>query len=327
MAVASQAQSGQSKADEFAEHFERVETNVERIIRGKTGAVRLALICLLSEGHLLIEDVPGVGKTSLAKAIADSIDGSLGRIQFTPDLLPTDVTGVQIFNRAANKFEFHPGSVFANIVLGDEINRASPKTQSALLEVMEEQQVTIDGVAHRVPDPFMVIATQNPIEQEGTYPLPEAQLDRFMMRVNIGYPDLNAELEIIDELYSRAAKPSIEPAMTTEEYALLVSIADSIYVAPAVRSYIVAVNARTRELPQLRLGSSPRGSVALIRAARTLAASEGRTFVVPDDIKGLIKPVLSHRLLLTPAAELQGIEIDTLLDEVLEQIPAPRKAE
>ncbi|MCH7787917.1 MAG: MoxR family ATPase [Acidobacteria bacterium] len=326
MTATNETKSGDLQIEEFATHFERIQSNIERIIRGKPETVKLALVCLLSEGHLLIEDVPGVGKTSLAKAIADSIDGSLGRIQFTPDLLPTDVTGVQIFNRSSNKFEFHPGAVFANLVLGDEINRASPKTQSALLEVMEEQQVTVDGIAHHVPDPFMVIATQNPIDQEGTYPLPEAQLDRFMMRIEIGYPDADAELEIIDQLHSRSNRPTLEPAITVDEYSRIVGIAENVYVAPTVREYIVSLVSSTRNIPQLRLGASPRGSVALIRATRSLAAAEGRTFVVPDDVKGLAKAVLTHRLLLTPAAELQGASVEALLENVIEQVPAPRKS-
>ena len=297
--------------------------NIERIIKGKTDVVQLALVGMLAEGHLLIEDVPGVGKTTLARAMAESIDGTLSRIQFTPDLLPTDVTGVQIFSNASNKFEFHPGSVFANIVLGDEINRASPKTQSALLEVMEEHQVTVDGVPHPVPDPFVVIATQNPVELDGTYNLPEAQLDRFMMRLRIGYPNQAAEMEIIDALNTRHFRPELSALITPDEFRRMSDIGDRIHVAPNVRHYIVSIARETRNIPQLRLGASPRGSASLARAARAFAAAAGRTYVMPEDIKTLAPHVLTHRLILTPEAELQGVSAAGLLERVLAEVPVP----
>ncbi|MGI9602524.1 MAG: AAA family ATPase, partial [Acidimicrobiales bacterium] len=273
------------EADQFAARLDELVGNIERIIKGKTDVVQLALVCMLAEGHLLIEDVPGVGKTTLARAMAESMNGTLSRIQFTPDLLPTDVTGVQIFSSTNNKFEFHPGSVFANVVLGDEINRASPKTQSALLEVMEEHQVTVDGVPHPVPDPFIVIATQNPVELDGTYNLPEAQLDRFMMRLRVGYPNQAAEMEIIDSLNHRHFRPELEALVTPYEFRKMSDICDRIHIAPNIRHYIVSIARETRNIPQLRLGASPRGSSALARAVRAFAAAAGRTYVMPEDVK------------------------------------------
>lgn len=246
-----------AEAEEFARDFASMVSNIERVLRGKTQVIRLALACLAAEGHLLIEDVPGIGKTSLAKAIAESIDGTWTRIQFTPDLLPTDVTGVQIFNRRTNEFEFRPGSVFANVVLGDEINRASPKTQSALLEVMQEYQVTVDGRSYPVPYPFIVVATQNPVEHEGVYNLPETQLDRFLMRISVGYPDRAAELEVIDLAVGRRRPSSLSPVITTHDIERMANVVERTFVAPAVRQYIVSIARATRELPQLRLGVSP----------------------------------------------------------------------
>ncbi len=313
------------EAEEFGRQFAAIVHNVERIIRGKTEVIRLALCCMLAEGHLLIEDVPGVGKTSLGKALAESIDGTWNRIQFTPDLLPTDVTGVQIFNRQSSQFEFRPGGVFANIVLGDEINRASPKTQSAMLEVMAEYQVTIDSRSYPVPNPFLVIATQNPIEHEGTYNLPEAQIDRFLMRLSIGYPDRASEMEIVDQAGSKRRPISLSPVVTTREIEHMTGVVERLFVSPAIKQYIVSIVRATRELPQLRLGVSPRGSVALTRAAQAVAASDGRPFVNADDVKRLIPFVLGHRMILSPEAVLAGITIAELLDRVVKSIPVPKR--
>ena len=323
MTTAERTRSTQVEVDHFADRLDRLVENIERVIKGKTDVVQLAVVCMLAEGHLLIEDVPGVGKTTLARSMAESIDGTLSRIQFTPDLLPTDVTGVQIFSSSNNKFEFHPGSVFANVVLGDEINRASPKTQSALLEVMEEHQVTVDGVPHPVPDPFIVIATQNPVELDGTYNLPEAQLDRFMMRLRIGYPSQSAETEIIDGLNTRHFRPELVALLTPEDFRRMSDTCERVHVAHNIRHYIVSIARETRNLNQLRLGASPRASSALARAARAFAAAAGRTYVMPEDIKTLAPHVLTHRLILTPEAELQGVSAAGLLERVLAEIPVP----
>lgn len=309
----------------YADRFQQMVNNVERVIHGKTREVRLAFLCMLAQGHLLIEDVPGTGKTSLARALAESIDGTLTRIQFTPDLLPSDVTGVQVFNQSNSEFEFHPGAVFANVVLADEINRASPKTQSSLLEVMEEYQVTVDGVPRPVPNPFLVVATQNPIEHDGTYALPEAQIDRFMMRVALGYPSAVAEIDIIDSAPAGRIRVDIEPVLSTEEVRQMARVADNVYISPAVRQYIVSIVRSTRELSELRIGVSPRGSIALGRTARALAAANGRTFVTADDVKDLSTSVLSHRMLLKPEAEFEGVETAVLLEAVLEEIPTPKE--
>jgi len=313
------------EAEEFGRQFAAVIDNVEKIIRGKTEVIRLAVCCMLAEGHLLIEDVPGVGKTSLGKALAESIDGTWNRIQFTPDLLPTDVTGVQVFNRQTSEFEFRPGGVFANIVLGDEINRASPKTQSAMLEVMAEYQVTIDSRSYPVPNPFLVIATQNPVEHEGTYNLPEAQIDRFLMRLSIGYPDRASEMEIVDQSGSKRRPVSLSPVVTTREVEHMTGVVERLFVSPAMKQYIVSIVRATRELPQLRLGVSPRGSVALTRAAQAIAASEGRAFVNTDDVKRLIPFVLGHRMMLSPEADLAGVTITELLDRVVKSVPVPKR--
>ena len=313
------------EAEEFGRQFNAVVENVERVIRGKTEVIRLALCCMLAEGHLLIEDVPGVGKTSLGKALAESIDGTWNRIQFTPDLLPTDVTGVQIFNRQTSQFEFRAGAVFANIVLGDEINRASPKTQSALLEVMAEYQVTIDSHSYPVPNPFLVIATQNPIEHEGTYNLPEAQIDRFLMRISVGYPDRASEMEIVDRSGSRRRPTTLNPVISTRDVERMSNVVERLYVSPAIKQYVVSIVRATRELPQLRLGVSPRGSVALARAAQAVAASDGRAFVTADDVKRLIPFVLGHRMMLSPEADLAGVTIAELLDRVVKSVPVPKR--
>ena len=309
----------------FAERYDQLVRNVEGFIRGKTGVIRTALVCMLAEGHLLIDDVPGLGKTSLAKAISQSIDGTMRRIQFTPDLLPTDVTGVQIYNTAKREFEFHPGGVFANIVLGDEINRASPKTQSALLEVMEERQVTIDSVPYAVPRPFIVIATQNPIEHGGTYDLPEAQIDRFMMRISVGYPGHEAEVEILANRTLGHRPEQLRPVMTAADMLRMIEIARQVHLAPALQSYIVTVTAATRRLPELRLGVSPRGSLALAVAAQAQAAADGRPFATADDVKGLAPQVLWHRMLLRPEAELQGQTPARLLETIMASVPVPQE--
>src|SRR4051795_13477130 len=288
-------QKSSSDWQQLAEAFHEIERNIEHVVQGKHREIRLALVALVAGGHLLIEDVPGVGKTLLAKALARSIDCSFRRIQFTPDLLPTDVTGVNVFSQERGDFEFRPGAIFANIVLADEINRASPKTQSALLESMEERQVTVDTEIYQLGTPFMVIATQNPIEHEGTYPLPEAQLDRFMMRIHVGYPGAEAEFGILathgyhstlDEL------ESIADALTVRQ---LAAQAREVHVAPALRRYIVSLSEGTRVHPDIYLGASPRASIMLLRAARAMSASEGRDYVVPDDIKNLAIPVMAHR--------------------------------
>jgi MoxR-like ATPase len=307
----------------FEERFEALTKNVERVIQGKRDVIRLALTCLVADGHLLIEDVPGVGKTMLAKAIARSIDGTWHRIQFTPDLLPSDVTGVSVWNRGSNEFEFRAGGVFANIVLADEVNRASPKTQSALLEAMEERQVTVDVVTHPLPRPFMVIATQNPIEYEGTYPLPEAQLDRFLMRIQMGYPDRTAGIDILEAHGVDEPVDDLEPVLTAADVVNLAEGVTSVYVAPSLKGYIIDLAEATRLERDLALGVSPRGALALQRAARAYAAAAGRDYVIPDDIKLLAGSVLEHRLILSPEAQLRGGSARDTLQTVLSRIPVP----
>jgi MoxR-like ATPase len=307
----------------FAERFNRIENNVERVVRGKDAEIRLALVALIAEGHLLIEDVPGVGKTMLAKAIARSIDCSFRRIQFTPDLLPTDVTGVNVFNQEQHDFEFKPGAIFANIVLGDEINRASPKTQSALLESMEERQVTVDTVTHPLGTPFMVIATQNPIEHEGTYPLPEAQLDRFMLRLSIGYPSPEIEAEILGTHGIGAPLDEIGSVTDAPGVADMIEQTRQVHAAPALRRYIVDLVEATRRHSDIYLGASPRASIALLRAARAMAAADERDFVIPDDVKTLTVPVLAHRVIATADAVMSGRSPGAILTELLDEIPVP----
>ena len=309
----------------FADGFEAIVDNVERMIQGKTGAIRLAVLSLVAEGHLLIEDVPGVGKTSLAKALAASLGCAWQRIQFTPDLLPSDVTGVNVYSRATGSFEFRPGGVFANIVLGDEINRASPKTQSALLEAMQERQVTIDASTYALPTPFMVIATQNPVEHEGTYPLPESQLDRFLMRIAMGYPDRAAEIDMLD-LHGGPEPVTVEelePVTSTGRVVAMTEAARAVHVAPGLRGYLVDLAEATRRHPGLALGVSPRATLALQGAARARAASLGRGYVVPDDVKALAGPVLEHRLVLTPEAAIAGVTGADVLAEVLDAVAVP----
>jgi MoxR-like ATPase len=310
----------------FGALFERLLGNVERVIQGKRDVVRLALVCLFAEGHLLIEDVPGVGKTSLAKALARSIGGAWHRIQFTPDLLPSDVTGVSVWNRASNDFQFRPGGVFAHVVLADEINRGSPKTQSALLEAMEERQVTVDARTYTLPRPFIVIATQNPIELEGTYPLPEAQLDRFLMRLPMGYPSRDAEVAILTSQGSHPALEDLEPIAEVEEVAVAARAVASVHVATSLKSYIVELVEASRRHHDLALGASPRGALALQRASRAFAASAGRDYVVPDDVKRLAGAVLEHRILVTPEARLRGVDGREVIDALLRSVPVPGTA-
>ncbi|HEX4867802.1 MAG TPA: MoxR family ATPase [Acidimicrobiales bacterium] len=307
----------------FADHYAHVLANVEQVIQGKPEVIELVLLCLVSEGHLLIEDVPGVGKTSMAKALAASIDSSFGRLQFTPDLLPSDVVGLTIWNRNTSEFEFRPGPIFNNIVLADEINRASPKTQSALLEAMAERQVTVDGTTYQLHEPFMVIATQNPIEHEGTYPLPESQLDRFLMRVSVGYPSPESELEILDTHGDHDALEDIGAVITADDVNALTEAARRTHVAPALKRYLVDLANASRRHPHLALGMSPRATLALQRVARARAAARGRTYVTPDDLKALAEPVLAHRMLVSPDAQLQGSSAADALDEVLRSVPVP----
>lgn len=324
LATEGRAESTAKRAIQFAHNFNLLLDNIASVVQGKDPAIRMALTCLFAEGHLLIEDVPGTGKTTLAKAIAQSIDGSWQRIQFTPDLLPSDVTGVQIFNRASNEFEFHPGGVFANVVIGDEINRASPKTQSALLEVMEEHQVTVDSRPYLVPRPFIVLATQNPVEHDGTYNLPEAQIDRFMMRMALGYPDPQAEMRIIANDAGGVKVEDISPVLATGDVRGMIALTDRIYIAPNLQEYMVSLTTATRRLPELRLGVSPRGTLGLARASRAHAAADGRSFVTSDDVKELAPLVMAHRMILSPEAELQGHRSVDLLDRLLQQIPVPQ---
>ncbi len=307
----------------FSDYFEGIVANVERVIQGKHEVVELMLLCLVSEGHLLLEDVPGVGKTNLAKSLAASVECSFGRVQFTPDLLPSDVVGLSVWNRGDNSFEFRPGPVFNNLVLADEINRASPKTQSALLEAMAERQVTVDGATYPLAPPFMVIATQNPIEHEGTYPLPESQLDRFLMRVSVGYPSPQAEMEILDAHGDRDPFRDIRPVVTRADVERMATATRQVHVAPSLKAYLVDLAQATRRSVHLALGVSPRATLALQRVARARAAAQGRGYVIPDDIKALAEPVHAHRLRVTPEGQLQGMTPADVLGEVLRAVPVP----
>jgi len=311
------------RLEELASTANRIREAIESVIEGKSAAVRLTLTVLLAEGHLLIEDVPGVGKTMLAKALARSIDCSVRRVQFTPDLLPSDITGVSAYNQRTREFEFKPGPVFANIVVGDEINRASPKTQSALLECMEERQVTVDGHTYHLEPPFMVIATQNPIEMEGTYPLPEAQRDRFTARIAMGYPEPAAELEMLDVHGGTSPLDKLQPVATTTEVRELIETVRAVYVAPAIKRYAIDLVSATRTTPELRLGASPRATLQLVRAARAHAALSGRDYVIPDDLQDLAVPVLAHRLL--PSVEAQGQRRmpEQVLADLVRTVPVP----
>jgi MoxR-like ATPase len=320
------APDAEALAGRFARLFGALVGNIERVIRGKRENVELAMLCLLSEGHLLLEDVPGTGKTTLARTVAASVDAQWTRIQFTPDLLPSDVTGVSIFNQATSKFEFHPGPIFANIVVADEINRGSPKTQSALLEVMEERRVTVDGRPQPVPRPFMVIATQNPVDMDGTYPLPEAQLDRFLMKISMGYPDHVSEVAVLAGMPTGPMVDQLAKVAGREDVKNMIDFASRIHVAPPLYDYIVHIVATTRQHPDIRLGASPRASLALLRAVRVRAAAAGRSYVVPEDVKALATHVIAHRLMLTPEAELRGRGPAELVAEALGRVPVPQAA-
>jgi MoxR-like ATPase len=305
------------------EIYARIAENVQRVLRGKPELVRLAVAALLAEGHLLIEDVPGLGKTTLARCLARSIGGSYSRIQFTPDLLPSDITGVQVYRQGAERFEFRRGGIFANVVLADEINRGTPKTQSALLEVMAERTVTVDSVGHAVPRPFLVVATQNPIEMEGTYRLPEAQLDRFLMRLSVGYPNLEAEMMVIMSDCAGVGPDELSPVVDIPMLQEAVASVRGAHIDPMICEYAARITAATREHVALRYGASPRGSIALVRAAQAVAATHGRGFVTPDDIKAVAKPVLEHRLIRTAEAELNSRPTGDIVDDVLAKLPAP----
>jgi MoxR-like ATPase len=300
-----------------------VVDNIEKVIVGKRSAVELAVIGLLCQGHLLIEDVPGVGKTILARSLARSLGCSFSRIQFTPDMLPSDVTGVSIYNQVSTQFEFRPGPVVAQIVLADEINRATPKTQASLLEAMEERQITVDGKTHMLPRPFLVLATQNPIEYEGTFPLPEAQLDRFLLRLRLGYPEMEDEIDILERQQYQHPIAELQQVVSDQELIKAQEEIKGVYIAPPVKRYIVDIVRQSRQHPDVYLGASPRGSLALFRTGQARAMIQGRDYVLPDDIKALVRPALSHRVILGPAARLRDLSTDQVLDEVLSRIPVP----
>ncbi len=302
---------------------DRVTTNVEKVIVGKSAEVQLTLVGLLCQGHLLIEDVPGVGKTMLAKALARSIGTTFSRIQFTPDMLPSDVTGVSIFNQQTRQFEFRPGPIMAQIVLADEINRATPKTQAALLEAMEEKQVTVDGVTHMLPAPFMVLATQNPIEYEGTFPLPEAQLDRFLLRLSLGYPTAANEIDVLDRQQFRHPIEKLEQVIGAEDLLAAQAAVRHVYADPQIKSYLVEIVTQTRKHPDVYLGASPRGSLALHHTAQARAALHGRDYVIPDDIKTLAEAALAHRIIIGPAARIKDISARSVIQDILATVPVP----
>ncbi len=306
----------------FADLFDAITDNVAQVLHGKRDTIELAVMCLLAEGHLLVEDVPGVGKTSLAKALAASIDCSWKRIQFTPDLLPTDLVGVSVYERSTESFRFEPGPLFANIVLADEINRASPKTQSALLEAMEERQITADGRSRRLDPPFMVIATQNPIDQEGTYRLPESQLDRFLLRISIGYPGRDAEMQMLDDQGSMGALRALRPVVSTEEIRAMIAAVADVHVATALRSYLVDIAEASRRHPSIELGLSPRATLQLASTSRAHAAARGRNYTTPDDVKAVAHAALAHRILVRSEHGSQ-LSPDDAISEVLDAVPVP----
>jgi MoxR-like ATPase len=323
--VGRMARASNKSFEAFSVYFDRITDAVEYVIQGKHEAVRLCVVALFAEGHVLIEDVPGVGKTMLAKALARSLGCTFRRIQFTPDLLPTDITGVRIWARQRGGTEFRPGPVFAQVVLGDEINRASPKTQAALLESMEERQVTLDGHTYALERPFMVVATQNPIEHEGTYPLPEAELDRFLMRVRIGYPEPQAEIDVLSVHGLPGRLEEVEPVISAANVRKLIELGHTVHVADAIKEYIVELLTGTREHEQAYLGASPRAGLMLQRASRVLAGADGRDYVVPDDVKELAVPVLAHRIITTPDAQLSGVTAEALVQDVVDRTGVPKR--
>jgi len=306
------------------ESMEAVVQNIEKVIIGKKNCIELLLIALLCEGHVLIEDVPGVGKTSLVSALAKSLDLEFGRIQFTPDILPSDIMGMNIFNRKIGEFEFHPGAAMTNILLADEINRTTPKTQSSLLEIMEEKQATVDGVTYKMKSPFMVLATQNPIDYLGTYPLPEAQLDRFFMKIKIGYPGMDEEIQIIKRFQTGNPLSKLEPVCKKEDISDMQTAVDNVIIKDVVQEYIAKIVRETRANQDVQLGVSPRGGINLAKAAKAKALYEGRNYVVPDDVKKMVVPVLAHRIIVKPQSSLKGLTVNGILGTILEAIPVPR---
>jgi MoxR-like ATPase len=309
--------------DQVKSFARNVIANIERVIVGKRDAIEMAVVTLLCQGHLLIEDVPGVGKTMLARSLARSLGCSFNRIQFTPDMLPSDVTGVSIYNQATSAFEFRPGPVMAQIILADEINRATPKTQSALLEAMQETQLTVDGVTHNLPRPFMVLATQNPIEYEGTFRLPEAQMDRFLMRIKLGYPRLDDEIDVLDRQQYRHPVKDLEAVSSAEEVIAAQDAIRSVFISPEIKRYIVEITQGTRAHAEVYLGSSPRGSLALYRAGQARAALRGRDYVLPDDVKALVGSVLGHRIIMGSGARLRELTPDAIIEDVLSDLAVP----
>jgi MoxR-like ATPase len=315
--------SGPRTAEQFQEAFERIVTNIEKVIKGKGRSVRLILSAILAEGHVLLEDLPGTGKTMLARAIAQTIQADSARIQCTPDLLPSDITGSSVVDLTTREFKFRAGPVFTNILLADEINRATPKTQSALLEAMQERRVSVDGVTHRLPQPFLLLATQNPIELAGTFPLPEAQLDRFLFKMSMGYPDLAAEVEVMNANSSRLAIESLQPVCGVEDVLALQEWAKGVQVSDALKTYIAEISQATRTEPSLQLPASPRASLAMLFAARVVAASRGREDVLPDDVTTVLQPVMAHRLALTPDAELRDDTVQKVIERITSRVKPP----